>query len=469
MKDLLIYCFLIVILALSGTSCNRQSAAPEGDSVDIIIHHGLIVTLDEAGTVIDNGYVIINQKQIVEIGEEDKWKGKYYSDKVIDAQGSIVMPGLVNTHTHLAMTMFRGMADDLPLQDWLQNHIWPAEGKYVRAETVYAASMLAMVELIRSGTTTFNDMYFFEEEVALAASQIGMRAVVGEGILDFPTPNSRTPEEALDYAIQLHEKWADNPLINVSVAPHSPYTCSEEVLKKCRRVADSLNLPVHIHLSETAGEVEDMRKSKGISPVAYLERIGFLGERTSAAHCVHVSPRDIDILASHQIAVAHNPQSNMKLASGVAPVPRMQEAGLTISLGTDGAASNNDLNMWEEINTAALLHKVIQNDPTVLNAETAVRMATNGGARTLGLETITGSIEPGKHADLIIVAKDEVHSMPAYDIYAMLAYVSDGSDVETVLIDGKLVMENRKILAIDEAEIIAEFRRLTDEIAQNVD
>lgn len=449
-------------------SCSPIPENTTGEKIDILITGATIITSDDARPVIENGFVAIHQGKIIDLGKAGDPGKKYAGIKNIDATGKIVMPGLINTHTHAAMTLFRGMANDLPLQEWLENHIWPAEARFVRGETVHTATLLAIAEMIRSGTTTFCDMYFFEEEVARAAKSSGMRAVVGEGILDFPTPSHASPELALSYTAEMILKWRDDPLISVAIAPHSPYTCSEELLKKCRRLADSLNVRLLIHLSETQKEVSDMQTLRKQSPVEYLQEIGFLGPDVNAAHCVQVSQKDIAILAARKVGVAHNPQSNMKLASGVAPVPAMIHAGMAVGLGTDGVASNNDLNLWEEMNTTSLLQKVILNDPTAMKPETIIKMATIEGAKVLGLDAKTGSLKPGKQADILIVNLDKPHHQPRYDIFSLLVYSADAADVETVVIDGKIVMENRRLLSLDEAEVIANFNRIAAEIKKEM-
>ncbi|MDX2245176.1 MAG: amidohydrolase [Bacteroidia bacterium] len=454
--------FFFFILLLS--SCQWKTNIPPGEKVDILIVGGDFVTAEKSQPVIRDGFLAVNEGKIIAIGKREDLGQKYTSEKTIDASGKIVMPGLVNTHTHAAMTMFRGLANDLPLQEWLEKHVWPAEARFVSEETVYAATLLAITEMIRSGTTTFCDMYFFEEEVALAAKKAGMRAVIGEGILDFPTPSQPTAEDALNYSATLIHKWANDPLISVALSPHSPYTCSEDLLRKCRHFADSLNVRLMIHLAETRKEVSDMKAARNMSPVEYLDQIGFLGPDVTAAHCVHLSEKDLSLLSTRKTGIAHNPQSNMKLASGVAPVPAMLKSGLSVGLGTDGVASNNDLNLWEEMNTASLLQKVFLEDPTALNAETTFLMATIGGATVLGLEDKIGSLKPGKQADLLIINMQHPHNHPRYDIFAQLVYSTDAADVETVVIEGKRVMENQRLLTLDEAEVIANFDRIAEEI-----
>jgi len=422
--------------------------------------------MDSNGTALEAGTVVIKDGMIVAVGASESLKSKFKAKETINANDRIVMPGLINTHTHAAMVLFRGFADDLPTQEWLENYIWPAEAKYINAETVRLGTLLAIAEMIRSGTTTFNDMYFFEDEVAKAAKEAGIRAVVGEALLDFPTPNKKTPQEGLEYTEMLIQKWRDDPLVTVAVAPHAPYTCSPEILKAAKNLSDKYNVRFHIHLSETEKEVNDIQKKYGLTPVGYMDSLGVLGDNVIAAHCVHLTEEDIQLIAHRKVGVAHDPESNMKLASGVAPIPDLLDAGVKIGLGTDGAASNNDLNMFEEMDTTAKLHKVFRHDPTVIDAQTVVEMATNGGARILGLDDQIGSIEEGKRADIIIINLNKPHIVPIYNPYSHIVYVIDGADVETVIIDGKTVMLNQKILTINEEEIIRDIRALAVRIKE---
>ena len=432
----------------------------------MIVKGGVILTMDSSFQKFENGFIIIDQGEIIELGKDTAILNQYYSDKTIDAGGKLILPGLINTHTHVPMTLFRGMADDLPLDEWLQNHIWPAEAKYINQETVYTGTNLAVAEMIRGGITTFNDMYFFEEEVALAASRAGIRAFVGEGLIDFPSPNSKTPEEAIQYTEMLIKKWAQHPLITITIAPHSPYASSEELLKKAKELADRHQKLLHIHLSETEKEVNDMVKARRMSPVAYLKQIGVLDSNVIAAHCVHLSSKDIDLLLETKTSVAHNPQSNMKLASGIAPVPQMLAKGVTVGLGTDGAASNNDLSLWEEMNSAALLHKVAGKGPTLMNSREVLAMATIGGARVLGVGDKIGSLEKGKKADLIIINLNQPHLSPVFNYYSHAVYSIDAGDVNDVIIEGKEVLRNRKLITIDEAEMLEDVKRIAAQIQE---
>lgn len=425
-----------------------------------MISNGIVVTMDSALTIIENGSVVIKKGEIVAVGPSAALKERYSAARNIDAAGKLVMPGLVNTHTHAAMTLFRGLADDLPLDTWLTKHIWPAEAKFITPASVRIGANLALVEMIRSGTTTFSDMYFYADELARAAKTAGVRSVVGEAILDFPTPDSKTPQESFATIEKLAAKWKNDPLITIAVAPHAPYTCSPETLKSAKKLADSLGLPLIIHVSETRKEVTDITAKFGVPPFEYLDRLGFFGGTAIVAHAVYPTPNEIRLMAERKVGVAHNPVSNMKLASGVAPVPEMLQAGIAVGLGTDGAASNNNLSMFKEMNAAALLQKVSRLDPTALDARETVKAATIGGARVLGLEKHIGSLEKGKRADLIIIDLNRPHLVPLYDVYSLLVYAANGADVETVIIDGRTVMENRKLLTLNEESVMREARKL---------
>ncbi|HLM60885.1 MAG TPA: amidohydrolase, partial [Pyrinomonadaceae bacterium] len=375
---------------------------------------------------------------------------KFSSKQVVDASNKLVIPGLINTHTHVPMSLFRGIADDLDLQEWLTKFIFPAEAKNVTEDFVRVGTRLGIAEMIRGGTTTYCDMYYFEDAVADETFKAGMRGILGETIIDFPVPDNKTHAEAMAYTERFINKWKNNSLIVPALAPHAPYTVSTENLRNVRRLSDKLNAPILIHVSETKKEVDDSIESKKLRPVEYLESIGFLNNRVIAAHTVHINDAEIDILKRRGVGAAHNPQSNMKLASGVAPVPQMLLKDLAVGLGTDGAASNNDLSMWEEMDTAAKLHKVFSGDPKVLTAQQAFEMATIRGARALHLEKIIGSIETGKRADIVIVDFDDLNQTPFYNVYSHLVYATKADDVRTVIIEGRMVMRDRRLLTLDE-------------------
>ncbi len=426
--------------------------------IDIIINGGKALLLDYQNTHLENAAIAVNAGEIVAIGQAGQIANKYRAKKTISAKDSLIMPGFVNCHTHAAMTCFRGIADDLELMDWLNNYIFPAEAKNVNKELAYWGTLLAAAEMIKSGTTTFCDMYIFEDETARAAKKAGMRCLIGEVLFDFPSPNFKTAEEGLAYSRMLAEKWQNDPLINIIIEPHALYTCSPSLLAHAKKIAERYKIPLGIHLLENKSEQEQLQQKYGKSAVSFLKDIGYLNGRFIAFHCVYLSRDDMKLLAAHKCRVSHNPASNMKLASGVAPVPDMLQAGITVGLGTDGCASNNNLDMIKEMSTAAKLHKVARLDPTVMDARTVLRMATIEGAKVLGMEKITGSLEVGKKADIIIIGLNEPHLTPLYSEYSHLVYAASGADVDTVLINGRIVMENRKLLTIDENEVLEKVR-----------
>ncbi|MFN2453595.1 MAG: amidohydrolase [Pyrinomonadaceae bacterium] len=440
--------FLLVTVAPASFAQARQRTR-----VDVLISGGTIVTMDMARRVIEDGAVAIQGGRIAATGTRADVEAKYTAQETINARGRIVVPGLVNAHTHVPMTLFRGLADDLDLQEWLTKYIFPAEAKNVTEDFVRAGTRLGLAEMIRGGTTTYCDMYYFEDAIADETAKAGVRGVLGETIIDFPVADNKTNAEAMAYAEKFVNKWRGHALITAALAPHAPYTVSEEHLKAVRALSDRTGAPIVIHVAETRKEVEDITKAHNASPVAYLSRIGFLNDRVIAAHVIYATADEIALLQKAGVGVAHNPQSNMKLASGVAPVPQMLEANLRLGLGTDGAASNNDLDMWGEMDTAAKLHKVNTHNPKVVSAREAFEMATLGGARALHLEREIGSLEAGKRADIGIVDVDTLHQTPAYNIYSELVYSTKAADVRTVLIEGRVVMRDRKLLTLDEEEI----------------
>jgi 5-methylthioadenosine/S-adenosylhomocysteine deaminase len=423
--------------------------------VDKLISGGRILAMDEKGTLIKNGAIAIEGENIIAIGTKEEIENQYTSRDIIYAENSLVMPGLVNCHTHAPMTYFRGLADDLELTDWLNNYIFPAEARFVNKDFSYLGSLLACAEMIKSGTTTFCDMYIFEDDVARAAKSAGMRCLVGEVLFDFPSPNVKTPEDGLKYTEKLIEKWANDPLVNIIVEPHSLYTCSENLLRASKKIADRYGVRIATHYLETKFEREQLIEKHGKIPTSFLKDIGYLDERFIAFHCVWMDEEDIRMFADHGCKAVHNPESNMKLASGVAPISKMMASGVTVGLGTDGCASNNNLDMFQEMDTAAKLHKVVQLDPTVMDANTVVRMATCNGARVLGMDKLVGSLKSGMKADIIIINLNKPHLTPLYNEYSHIVYAFNGADVDTVLINGKVVMKNRKLLMIDENDILA--------------
>lgn len=411
------------------------------------------MTMNQERRLIENGAVAIQKSEIIALGTASEIAQKFTARQTISAQNKVVIPGLINTHTHIPMSLFRGISDDLDLQEWLTKYIFPAEAKNVTEDFVRVGTRLGLAEMIRGGTTTYCDMYYFEDAVADETAKAGVRGVLGETIIDFPVPDNKTNAEAMAYAEKFINKWKKSPLIVPALAPHAPYTVSTEHLNAIRKLSDKLNAPVVIHVAETQKEVSDVSKQYGLRPIAYLSKIGFLNNRTIAAHVIFANDEELEILKKFGVGIAHNPQSNMKLASGVAPVPQMLSKNLPVGLGTDGAASNNDLNMWEEMDTAAKLHKVSSGDPKVVSAMQAFEMATIRAARALHLENLVGSIEAGKRADIAIVDFDSLHQTPRFNVYSSLVYATKASDVRTVIINGRVVMLDRRLLTLDENDI----------------
>jgi 5-methylthioadenosine/S-adenosylhomocysteine deaminase len=423
---------------------------------DLVVVGSTVLTFEPGAEPIVNGAVAIADGRIVAVAPAEQLLDLAPSGALLAATDCIVMPGLVNTHGHLAMTLLRGMADDLPLSTWLEQHIWPAEREHMTRESIRLGTELAAAEQLLGGVTTATDMYFFGDDVAAVLAGAGMRAVVAESLIDFPTPRCTTPDEMMEKQRELAAAFAGHPLITPSIAAHAPYTVSAANLVREAELAEELGLSLQVHLSETRWEVEKLLAEKGMSPVAYLADLGVLSERTIAAHCVHVSREDIDLLAEFEVGVAHNPVSNLKLASGVAPVPAMLTRGVKVGLGTDGAASNNTLDMLRDLQLAALLHKGVSSDPTVLPARAALEMATIGGARVLGLDDRIGTLSEGKEADLICISVDRAHASPLYDPFSHLVYAARASDVRHVLVRGKLVVGDGKLRTIDLERIRAE-------------
>lgn len=436
--------------------------------IDLIICGGTALLMDDRDTRMEDAAVAIHASAILEVNNKETLSREYNAKKIIHAENSLIMPGFVNSHTHAAMTCFRGIADDLALMEWLNHYIFPAESRNVNPHLAYWGSLLACAEMIKSGTTTFCDMYIFEEETARAAKEAGLRCLVGEVLFDFPSPSCKTPQEGLACTRRLVDQWRDDPLINIIVEPHALYTCSRALLRDAKILADEYDLMLGIHLLENKAERDQLEGMFGKSPVAFLQDIGYLNERLLAFHCVCLSTEDMKLFAQNGCKVSHNPASNMKLASGIAPVPDMLNSGITVALGTDGCASNNTLDMIRDMSTTARLHKVARLDPTEMDARTVLRMATIHGAKALNLDRITGSLEIGKKADIIILNLDRPHLTPMYNDYSHLVYAADGADVETVIINGKVVMENRKLLTINETEVMNEVRHIAAGIRKSM-
>jgi len=432
------------------------------EQADLIIRNGWVLTMDPENRLIENGAVALRGDAVAAVGPSEdfsNWEAK----RTMDARGGIIMPGLVNTHTHAPMSYLRGIADDLPLMTWLNDHIFPAEAT-LDAGKVYDGAALACAEMILSGTTCFCDMYLFEEATARAAADAGMRAIVGEVLFDFPSPNYGPVEKGFEYTRRLMEQWAGHPLISVAAEPHSPYLCSPDLLREAADIARDNAALLVIHVSETEAEVSDIRKKYGKTPVEHLADIGVLGPNLLACHCVVLTDADIDLLKAHDVKVAHNPESNMKLASGIAPIPAILKAGVCVGLGTDGCSSNNNLDLFTEMDAAAKLHKVAAMDPTAADAYTLLKMATIDGARALGLGNVIGSLEPGKKADIILIDTRKPHLTPMYNPLSHLVYCVTGADVRTVLINGRTVMEDGALLSMDAAAAMGAVNRIAEQI-----
>ncbi len=421
------------------------------EEVDLFVSGAFILTLTDEG-IIEDGAIAIKGNTIFDIGKKEILEKKYLPKRKLEYSHGLIMPGFINAHTHIAMTLFRGLADDLPLMEWLNEHIFPAERK-LTAEMVYWGSLLGCAEMILSGTTTFCDMYLFSDQVAKAAKRAGMRAVVGEVLYDFSSPSYGNLENGFRYTEELIDKWKDDPLINVAVEPHALFTCSPDLLKRAKVLAEKYSTLLIIHLSETETEVKEIRKRYGCTPVKHLHNLDMLGHRLIAAHCVILTEEDISLLARYQVKVVHNPESNLKLASGIAPIPKLLSRGITVALGTDGPSSNNDLDMFLEMSTAAKLHKLTNLDSTTMPAETLLKMAIIGGANVLGLDEI-GALEAGNKADIIVIDLNRPNLIPIYNPYSHLVYAATGADVITTIVNGKILMENRKLYTLDLDEIM---------------
>lgn len=431
-----------------------------------IIGNAMVLTMDSEFRFFENGAVVVEDDKIADVGNQDDIFKKYNQTdhKFINARGKLIMPGLINAHTHIPMTIFRGYADDLALHEWLYDYIFPVESKFATAENVRTGSELAVAEMIRCGTTTFNDMYYFADVIAEVCDKSGMRAFISEAVICFPAPNSPTPKNGLENGEFLMNKWNAHPRITLTAASHSPYSCSGEYIYLAKELADKFNVPFNIHLAETKKEFDDSIKEHGMTPVEYLDDLGVLGENTIAAHGVHLTEKDIETLSNRGVSVVHNPECNMKLASGVAPVSKLLQAGVKIALGTDGVASNNNMDLFEEMNTTAILHKLSEQNPTVMNAQTVVELCTIRGAEVLGVKDQIGSLQKGKKADVIIIDLEQPHALPVYNIYSLIVYSLQGRDVESVMINGEWVMQQRQLTHINEEKVFENTRRIARSI-----
>jgi 5-methylthioadenosine/S-adenosylhomocysteine deaminase len=431
----------------------------EKTPVSLLIRGAWVLTMNPQREVFSPGAVALQGEEIVAVGSPDELSSRYAPAQVLDYPQGLIAPGLINAHTHAAMALFRGLADDLPLNEWLNNHIFPAESQ-VNGDFVYWGTKLAVAEMLLSGTTTFTDMYLFAGDVAKAAAETGIRAVVGEVLYDFPSPNYGPPAAGLKFSEELCRTFRDHPLIKVAIQPHAVYTCSPDLLLECGELAEKYDTRLIMHLSETPQEVKDCQTSYGATPVGHLYRLGLLNHRLLADHAVVLSVADRMLLTASHAGVAHCPESNMKLASGIAPVVDLLKRGVTVALGTDGCASNNNLDLLQEMDTAAKLQKVHCLDPTVLPAPTALKMATLNGARVLGLENQVGALVPGLKGDIIVIDLDQPHLTPIYDPYSHLVYAATGADVQTVLVHGRILVQDRRLLSFDLEETLARTREL---------
>ncbi len=457
-----------LVIVVSAIAAVAAAAQPARRAASLVVIGGTVVTGNATHQILTPGAVALNGADIVGVDRPEAIASRFTAAATIDARDQIVLPGLINTHTHAPMVMYRGLADDLALMDWLQKYIFPAEAKTVSPEMVRIGTRLAALEMIESGTTTYADMYYFEEEIAKATREAGLRGVLGETIIQFPVADAKTPAEGLARAEAFIKAFKGDSLIVPAVAPHAMYTNDKTTLLACAELGRRYGVPVIIHLAETADEVRIAREQHQATPAGYLESIGFWGPRTLAAHGVWVTDEDIEVLKKHGVGVSHNPESNMKLASGTAPVTKYLAAGVALGLGTDGAASNNDLDMFEAMRQASFLAKHATKDPTAVPAQTALDLATIGGARALGMDKAIGSLEPGKRADLITVSMSAARQTPLYDPVSHLVYVTRGDDVRTTIVNGRILMKNRQVATLNRATVIADANRLAQKVREAV-
>jgi 5-methylthioadenosine/S-adenosylhomocysteine deaminase len=436
------------------------------ERLDVLVAGGTLVTMDDGYRVVEGGALAIEGSRIVAVLDRGALFPEAYER--IDATGMLVIPGLVNTHGHVPMSLLRGLADDMRLMEWLNDFIFPAEAKNVDQEFCYWGTLLSAIEMARSGTTTFTDMYYFEEAIARAVDEAGLRAVLGQSIIGFPAPDYKTTDDALSAAETFVLKWRNHARIVPSVSPHALYTTDIEVVAKARELARRYQVPFQMHAHEAPQEDEVVRARYGETAATLLEERNLLGPGMILHHAITLSDADIALLAKRGVAVSHNPESNMKGASGLARVPTLLERGVVVGLGTDGPASNNNLDMFEEMDTAAKVHKLVLSDPTVMPAKEVFRMATRGGAKALGLDELIGSLEVGKRADVVLVELDEPELTPMYDVYSHLVYAIKGANVRTVLVDGRVVVRDRKMMTVDEAKVMEKAREIQKRIQESL-
>ncbi len=455
----------LACLTLSGCSAPDNGEDSAEGNVDLIVYGDTVVTMDSAMNIFENGAVAIDEGVILAVGSAADIDAAYRANDTLSGDGRVVMPGLVNGHSHAAMTLLRGVADDLALMTWLQNYIFPAEVRFVDPEFVRIGTELACWEMIRGGTTTFVDMYYYPDTIAEVVESCGMRAMISATVIGQRSPDAEGADDSLIKGSGFIERWKDrHPRIRPIFGPHANYTLDAEQLRATRDTALALGVPISIHLSESPFELQYSKDNYGKTSIEMLDELGFFDVPVIAAHVVWPTETEIPILAERKVGVIHNPTSNMKIASGISPVTAMLDAGVRMGLGTDGAASNNDLDMWEEMRLAAFLQKVDRMDPEVLPATTVLRMATSGGAEAIGLGDITGSLEPGKRADLIQVLFEDVHHVPTYDVVSHLVYVSDEQDVDAVIVDGQILMRDQTLLTIDTERVRSEANALARSI-----
>lgn len=447
-----------------GLSACEPTKPATGEAVDLIAHGRWVVTMDGPGSIIKNGAVAVRDGQIIAIGSGKQISASYHAPNVLDGTEKVLMPGLINGHTHAAMVLFRGMADDLELMDWLQNYIFPMEGQFVDEEFVQIGAELACLEMLRGGTTSIVDMYFYPHISGEVFERCGLRAILGAPMIDFPSPGFTGWDDSFAAGVEFVKTAHFSDRIIPALAPHAPYTVSADHLRDVVEIAGNLNAPITMHLAEDKSEHAMIEQRYGASPVRHVASLGMLDTPMIAAHMVWPDQEEIALLANSKVSAIHNPTSNMKLGAGISPVPAMIAAGVKVGLGTDGAASNNDLDMWEEIRLAALLHKVDKNDPTAMPAETALRLATSMGAEAIGLGEKTGSLEVGKQADMIQVDMSDPRLQPIYDVMSHLVYVTRSSDVVTTIIAGQIVVENGQVTTLDAQEIKSKVIAKSDKI-----
>lgn len=437
---------------------------------DWILHNANVLTMDEDYHIFNKGAVAVRKDSILAVGEEEAILKNYQAENVLDCEGKILLPGLINAHTHIPMTLLRGLADDLRLDVWLMGYMMPVEREFVSPEFVRLGTKLGCAECIRSGVTTFVDMYYFESEIAKATAEAGLRAICSQSILKFPSPDATYYEESLANAEEFIQDWKDHPLIIPSIGPHAPYTCTDDILRESSKLAQKYDVPLHIHLAETAGEVESIRKESGMPVIPFVKKRGIFDAKVIAAHCVHIDEGEMRSIQHAGAGIAHNPSSNLKLASGFANVKRMLELDVNVGIGTDGTASNNDLDMVEEMRLASMVAKCASGDPTALPARQTLAMATSLGAKAVHIDHITGSLVPGKRADMILMGMDRLHNSPTFHrdpegVYSQIIYAGKSTDISDVMVNGKWLMRNRELLTLDEEALIKE----AQDYAQKID